>query len=275
MAVLLSGWLLMQGAAAQAEELWPELLCPITAIQPLNDGRYTLQLGCGELDGMASESRTGPLIRQYLPGQNKGAQAVSGELQLQTVGYFSSQAHFTLAPKQAPPIPGDMVPLEIRLPLPSDQLLFHLSRHGIVLTAQDGTPWVLYRDYLRLPGYDFEAERLPDMLAEVHQIATQADAVFGAEPLREGLFAGQTLQQAMAGSQLNDLKDFLAFVRAFPGKYLGQRWKFPEVYATWIINGAPGPDDEKIEVIPEDVQPKPPEDLIGQRQQDLRLNPFS
>ncbi len=241
-------------AESQNDEAWPELLCPIVALEP-NNGVYTARLACGSLDGVKASSRIGPPIRRY--NQQTGASVSvlnAAEVTLQKVSYLDSLVQLTLAETETLN-PGDLIPLEVKVSKSEAQRLFSLSRLGIVFSNQEGVPWVLYRDYVQQPDVDFDAERLPLMLAEVHEMALYAPEVYGEEPLKEGYYAGKTLAEAMSGSQVRDLEDFLAFVQSFPGKYLGQRWKFPEVYATWLINGAPGPDDEDNEVIPDDVRP--------------------
>lgn len=252
-------------AQTQTDESWPELLCPIVSLDP-NNGVYTARLACGSLDGVKASSRTGPPIRRYNPQTGASVSVLNAaEVSLQKVSYLDSLVQLTLAETETLS-PGDLIPLEVKPVKADSQLLFRLSRLGIVFSNQEGVPWVLYRDYLQQPELDFDAERLPLMLAEVHEMAFYAPEVYGEEPLSEGYYAGKTLAEAMSGSQVRDLQDFLAFVQSFPGKYLGQRWKFPEVYATWLINGAPGPDDEDNEVIPDDVRPDlDPSDNLGYR----------
>lgn len=250
-------------AQSEANDNWPDLLCPISAVKTLSPGEYDLQLHCGSLDGIAPASRTGPLLRRHRPGVQEGALAVESEVALKAVRYLDSQVRLSLDPALPTPRSGDLVPLEIVSgPLP-DRTLFQLSRLAILFTSQDGTPWVLYRDYRSLPDFDFEAARMPLMLNEIIEMAEQANAVYNSEPLSEGAFAGQTLAEAMRGSSLGDLRDFFAFVKAFPGKYIGQSWKLPEVYATWIINGAPGPEDEETETIPDPIPADDSEQQLG------------
>lgn len=258
--------LLLSGPALAQSPEWPELLCPIVSFER-QGSTYDALLACGSLDGIKPGSRTGAPIQRHVPEQNSGARVIGNVgVSLSEVQYLSSRVRLEL-PADEVLSPGDLVPLEIAdAPAPT-QTLDELSRLGIVFTSQAGVPWVLYRDYLSQPQHDFEAERLPLMLTEVHEMALYADEVYNDKPLPEGYFAGKTLRQAMLASEVSDLGDFLKFVQGFPGKYLGQHWKFSEVYATWLINGAPGPDDDSIEVIPDELRPDLPEpaDTLGQK----------
>ena len=51
-----------------------------------------------------------------------------------------------------------------------------------------------------------------------------------------GRFKGKSLMDALKDTRTEDLKDFLGFVRSYPGKYMGGIWKISEVYATWVLN---------------------------------------
>ena len=62
--------------------------------------------------------------------------------------------------------------------------------------------------------------------------------------IAKGRFKGQSLMDALKETKTEDLKDFLDFVRSYPGKYVGGIWKISEVYATWIINDAPPGSNE-------------------------------
>jgi hypothetical protein len=55
----------------------------------------------------------------------------------------------------------------------------------------------------------------------------------------EGIFKDEVLGQAMKRSTPEHLQLFLNFVLAYPGKYIGNNFKFSETYATWMINKTP------------------------------------
>lgn len=56
-----------------------------------------------------------------------------------------------------------------------------------------------------------------------------------------GPYANEPIRTIMEGVQPVDVGRFLAFVKAFPGKYIGKSWKISETFATWLLNNAPGP----------------------------------
>ncbi|MBT3935947.1 MAG: hypothetical protein HOF35_16955 [Bacteroidetes bacterium] len=57
--------------------------------------------------------------------------------------------------------------------------------------------------------------------------------------VEEGPFSGNDLFTLMENVEISDLSDFLDYLIARPRKYMGEDWKISEVYATWIVSGAP------------------------------------
>ncbi|MEK7435215.1 MAG: hypothetical protein AABZ74_18935 [Cyanobacteriota bacterium] len=55
----------------------------------------------------------------------------------------------------------------------------------------------------------------------------------------EGIYQGIPIYQVMENITEDDVRIFLGFVKAFPGKYIGKTWKMSETYATWLINNSP------------------------------------
>jgi len=64
-------------------------------------------------------------------------------------------------------------------------------------------------------------------------------------PLEDGKFKGISMLDALSMTTEEDIIAFLNFIISYPGKYIGQKWKFNEIYATWVINFTPlGEDDQ-------------------------------
>lgn len=54
--------------------------------------------------------------------------------------------------------------------------------------------------------------------------------------LNSGRFKGKSTIDVMRDVTANDVKHFLQFVNAYPGKYIGFTWKSSETFATWVMN---------------------------------------
>jgi tetratricopeptide (TPR) repeat protein len=71
-----------------------------------------------------------------------------------------------------------------------------------------------------------------------------------ADSLKGGLFAGQSLLQAMSQCTPSDIRAFLRFVKSFPAKYMGHTWKINETFGTWLINSTPPGDESLLDPLP-------------------------
>ncbi len=59
-------------------------------------------------------------------------------------------------------------------------------------------------------------------------------------PITQGRYQGQKTLDVMAECTPEDVRHFLSFVLTSPRLYAGREWKITEIFATWLINGAPG-----------------------------------
>jgi len=66
-----------------------------------------------------------------------------------------------------------------------------------------------------------------------------------------GFFKNMSLTQAMIKTGIPHIRAFLKFIKQFPGKYMGQKYKFSEVYATWLYNASPLDEYGLLELLKE------------------------
>lgn len=60
-----------------------------------------------------------------------------------------------------------------------------------------------------------------------------------AQLIEGGIFDGQNLFDAMQVVTTENVISFIKYIWARPQKYMGQRWKIDEIFATWMVNGTP------------------------------------
>jgi hypothetical protein len=58
--------------------------------------------------------------------------------------------------------------------------------------------------------------------------------------ITSGPFKGKRLLQVMKECKRNEVESFLDYMIARPRLYAGREWLVPEIFATWLANGAPG-----------------------------------
>jgi hypothetical protein len=59
------------------------------------------------------------------------------------------------------------------------------------------------------------------------------------QDIKGGIFNGKKLFAAMQTASNANVKDFLDYVIARPGKYAGNTWKISETFATWMVSNTP------------------------------------
>ncbi len=77
------------------------------------------------------------------------------------------------------------------------------------------------------------------MLVDAAYVAKEMRKEMESPMTEKGRFKGKDLFTAMIISKSKDVRSFLRYVRKYPTKYQEQKWKFAEIYATWINEGAP------------------------------------
>ena len=96
------------------------------------------------------------------------------------------------------------------------------------------------------PG--FEKKLLEDYTKEItdfyEDLKEYPDSTFNTK-YDKGPFKGMNMKEVFKNTTVNDLRAFFQFVKQFPGKYMGNKWKINETYATWVLNNAPLSDLNK------------------------------
>jgi hypothetical protein len=59
------------------------------------------------------------------------------------------------------------------------------------------------------------------------------------KPISSGDFKGQKVLAVMTGCKPMVVEQFLDYIIARPRLYAGKEWKVSEIFATWVMNGAP------------------------------------
>jgi hypothetical protein len=59
------------------------------------------------------------------------------------------------------------------------------------------------------------------------------------QDISSGIFKGKKLFAAMQTITVGNVNDFIDYVIARPGKYIGNTWKISETFATWMVSGTP------------------------------------
>ncbi len=123
--------------------------------------------------------------------------------------------------------------------------LFRVTALGIELRAQyEDRLYVTTEAMLADSSQALVDKTLDAMIADVKSMKDIIESTV-TEPIQEGKHHGKKAGQIVDELDRAQLLDFLLFVEGFPGKYIAHRWKLPEVYFTWVINGTPSGEDTR------------------------------
>lgn len=227
----------LKGAAYQIITL----NCPIQSLKTLPDGSATADLACGRAHGLVEGGRGGIWSKWDKEAQRdteKIGESIIVRLQENTA---TAQLYPLKEKSSLDLIVGDLVETTARVPiLKFPSLIFEISQLGIgFVNYPDEDSLFSYLEIIHQPNLPWDQRILQKLLEEVQQLAPNLDEWLGLEPLTGSRFKGLTMRQAFEKSTPQDLRDFVAFVISYPGKYMGTQWRFGEVYATWLLNEAP------------------------------------
>lgn len=92
---------------------------------------------------------------------------------------------------------------------------------------------------MRQDNMQVESDLLAELRTDVVWTAGDLRGRLDPMTIENGPFSGMDLFDAMEKIRQVDVLHFLEFIRENPVKYRGMRWKFSEIMATWLVNGAP------------------------------------
>ncbi|MEO0742847.1 MAG: CHAT domain-containing tetratricopeptide repeat protein [Bacteroidota bacterium] len=209
--------------------------------------------GSGPLDRLVPGGRGTPFSVYQVAEHDSGGDAL-GTARVVGGGRRKAAAHVWLSKPKAPQLrlyPGDLLELPITIPADThDGLLLYLAQLGIRLTDNGNEMFVSPEEVFALRSTEDEQALLKPFADAVHEAG---DYVVGLresgnltpllaslfDPIGRGYYEGRLPFDLMLEAITDDLIRFLDFVRSYPGKYVGGRWKISETFATWLINSAP------------------------------------
>lgn len=151
-------------------------------------------------------------------------------------------------------LPGDMVGIaSYTVKNSAGGVFYHLASLDVLFINNSKEEIKSKREILLNTDPGFEKKLLEDYTKEItdfyEDLKEYTETTFTTK-YEEGPFKGMNMIEVFKRTTVNDLRAFFQFVKQFPGKYMGNKWKINETYATWILNNAPLSDLNKEWVIP-------------------------
>jgi hypothetical protein len=139
------------------------------------------------------------------------------------------------------PQPGDLLFMQLTIPLAYNGYLFPLSRNYIHLQMVDDRYVYRREDVYTFTSAADENKILDSLVADIRYTgrAMSEQGSNDDQLVNSGMFKGQKMFAAMQAATRSQLISFLKYMNARPQKYAGHSWKISEIFATWMVSGAP------------------------------------
>lgn len=226
------------GAAQQQDSVWLRSFRITDYLVSLNDSTVVVQIH--PADGVLLKEKQLGMARGVFREQSSDTVAKGyGRLQLiKGDYYYFSIGHNT---SKTAILPGDLLYTFVPATPNCSGSIPRLALHSIVLTDVYDQP---FYDSLRIfEGWDIaqETRALDTMLKDIRFTAgyfLQNQPSMNVK-VSSGPFLGEKVLEVMQKATVADLKDFIGYMIARPRIYAGRVWKLSEIFATWVVNGAP------------------------------------
>ncbi len=239
-----SGPALAETTADTIPEMDVELLAPLTALDVV-DGEHRGAIAMGTDTGVVRGERLA-LYRTSDGSLEEIGYAVIDSLGAESVTLFVYPTEVAAAAV------GDAVEMRARVRWPAAGMLsLEIARYALTLTDAALNPLFDPAKLLAAPDTVTDAAVL-EILAQAvvdHAAELQGNEV-ALQTISEGRFQDLTLLAAMEQTEPQHLRDFLLYVRSYPGKYVGQTFRVGETFAGWMYSGAPISGWEVIDRFP-------------------------
>ncbi len=146
---------------------------------------------------------------------------------------------------------GDLIEIDVSVPNLANRSVFSdLAFLQIFFTDNSQQPFYDLRTLLTREKKEYIDSLYVSMSANLKEIyelikgTSQGDELSAV--MTTGNFAGKSILQMLQDAKKEDIESFLFFVYSFPAKYMSEKYKLSETYATWLLNEAPKSHKEVI-----------------------------
>ena len=208
-------------------------------LKPLNDSVTLVQvLKPGSFPAVINDKQLGVLYHCYKNGAKLDTAMIGwGRCNLIKGEYY----YFGIRLKKMQQASeDDLLYTKVKVPYVYDGLLLNVMNQALQFTNVYGKPF-MNSDLIFTNTKDDELSILDSMVNDIqftgstmrNQMPEQNQVV------KNGIYAGKKLFDAMQFVKRYELELFLKYIRARPKNYAGNTWKISEIFATWASEGSP------------------------------------
>jgi hypothetical protein len=139
------------------------------------------------------------------------------------------------------PVAGELLFTDVLAPAVYQGALFDATKYSVTLNSLEEKLIADLDTVLQMKTADDEKPVIAMLTADIKYTAETMDKQNNGQDrmIEKGKFKGKKLFATMQSITDADVKDFLVYIGYRPELYAGNTWKFSEIMATWIIQGAP------------------------------------
>ncbi|HUR64788.1 MAG TPA: caspase family protein [Chitinophagaceae bacterium] len=244
-----------------------EFFYQIKTVNRINPDSAVVTIHFGKKDGLFAGA-TGNVMTSHNAGADASKEIASYVKSRESVAYIASATIIEISDTAAKAsvkmykkdrdvkiLPGDMLAVETYPSINSTSNYFYeLAKQDILFVDNNRTEIKTKRQILQNANPSFAADLLKSYTEEIksfyNDLLAYTDSTFTA-PYKTGPYKGMNMHEVFKNVNERDLQDFFHFVRKYPGKYMGYRWKINETFATWVLNNAPQGERNREWLIPE------------------------
>ncbi len=139
------------------------------------------------------------------------------------------------------PVIGNLLYTEVMAPGIYAGSLFNVVKHSITLHSVEDKLLADISTVLKFKNAADEKMAIDQMTADIKFTATEMIKQNSNQDVMidDGKFKGKKVFASMQAVTNADVVDFLKYINARPVMYAGNTWRFSEIIATWMVEGAP------------------------------------
>ncbi|MBT9559593.1 MAG: CHAT domain-containing protein [Myxococcales bacterium] len=213
-----------------------DLLAIMTTLTPTATG-IDATIGVGAVHGVIPGGR-GDVFPPLKP--KDGLAEIVARAEVIALSERSATVRLIESPASRHELVGVGSVVEIRAMVPkrvAEGAVYRCAANAITFTDNQRADFTTLEALVTAPDDREEKRVLDAMVLAGRDVVDQAGGIAG--QAKWGRLKGKSVADALAAATPDDYADFLRFVAAYPGKYIGKSWKISETFATWIVNGAP------------------------------------
>ncbi|MBI1308053.1 MAG: hypothetical protein GC181_15720 [Bacteroidetes bacterium] len=229
----------------EGDVLYDNLYFPVGKILKIKGDTTWFELEAGKNEGVEAE-QTGWILTRYDSDSERGNREYGK--------YFITEIHNTYSiakavrsgdGKNLTLLSGDNALVRVPVPVSTYKgLLFELTKLNVIF-ANDFKKRLFNYCQIRSITKETSEEAIVSVMRRI--VYETADYLYNPNdstdklniPLAGGKYQGSNMWEAMLNTRNQDVFDFLDFVKSYPAKYMGRKYRIDETYATWIINFTP------------------------------------